>query len=59
MSQEEERARAGAPSPQRAADAGQQREATAGARDPWRYLEAVYPLNRGLPHAVDFPEALT
>ncbi len=59
MSQEEQSPHVGAPKPQRASDAGQWLEATADARDPWRYVEAVYPFNRGLPHAVDFPQALT
>ncbi len=58
MSQEEQGPRAGAPSPQRLSDARQQAEPAPRERNPWRYMEAVYPLNRGLPHLVDFPEAL-
>ncbi len=58
MSQEEQSLHAGAPSPQRVSDARQRPRGTADAHDPGRYMEAVYPLNRGLPHLVDFPEAL-
>ncbi len=58
MNQEEPCPRAGDPRPRREPDTGEPPEATAGARDPWRYMAAVYPLNRGLPHLVDFPEAL-
>lgn len=26
-------------------------------RDQWAYVRAAYPLNRGIPHSVDFPGA--
>jgi hypothetical protein len=39
----------------RAAEEARRDEARAAREEKWTYLRAVYPLNPGIPHYVDFP----